>query len=108
MPLVEWIRREMKDQFLHVLLEPQSWSAEAVRSLVDEHVRGRRNRRGMLWRMLILELWHRNFMEARSDWGVARRASDVFVIEASRLPRPVEAMQVQPSAGNGRPARRLR
>jgi hypothetical protein len=31
---------------------------------VDEHLRGRRNRSGLLWRMLILELWHRNFLEA--------------------------------------------
>lgn len=70
LPLVEWMRNEMKDQFLRVLLEPRTlqrgyFKPEAVRALVEEHARGRRNRSGMLWRMLVLELWHRNFMEAR-------------------------------------------
>jgi asparagine synthase (glutamine-hydrolysing) len=75
LPLVDWMRNEMKDQFLQVLLEPQTlqrgyFRPEAVRALVDEHTRGRRNRSGMLWRMLILELWHRNFIEARA-WTTA-------------------------------------
>jgi asparagine synthase (glutamine-hydrolysing) len=70
LPLVEWMRSEMKDQFLRVLLEPKTlqrgyFKPEAVRALVHEHVLGRRNRSGMLWRMLVLELWHRNFMESR-------------------------------------------
>ena len=71
LPLVDWMRSEMKDQFLRVLLEPRTlqrgyFKPEAVRALVDEHARGRRNRSGMLWRMLVLELWHRNFMEAET------------------------------------------
>jgi asparagine synthase (glutamine-hydrolysing) len=74
LPLVDWMRSEMKDQFLRVLLEPRTlqrgyFKPSAVRALVDEHVRGRRNRSGLLWRMLVLELWHRNFLEARADWG---------------------------------------
>src|SRR4029077_10482859 len=73
LPLVDWMRNEMKDQFLRVLLEPRTlqrvyFKPEAVRALVEEHARGRRNRSGMLWRMLVLELWHRNFMEASADW----------------------------------------
>jgi asparagine synthase (glutamine-hydrolysing) len=69
LPLVDWMRSEMKDQFLRILLEPQTlqrgyFKPEAMQSLVDEHLRGRRNRSGMLWRMLVLELWHRNFMES--------------------------------------------
>ncbi len=71
LPLVDWMRDSMKDQFLRVLLEPRTlqrgyFKPQAVRDLVDEHTRGRRNRSGILWRMLVLELWHRNFMEARS------------------------------------------
>jgi hypothetical protein len=31
--------------------------------MIDEHVRGRRNRSGVLWKMLILEWWHRNYLE---------------------------------------------
>ncbi len=73
LPLVDWMRNEMKDQFLRVLLEPRTlqrgyFRPESVQSLVDEHVRGRRNRSGLLWRMLVLELWQRNFMESRANW----------------------------------------
>ena len=70
LPLVDWMRNELKEQFLALLLEPKTlqrgyFRPEAVRSLVKEHVTGRRNRSGVLWRMLILELWHRNFLEAK-------------------------------------------
>jgi asparagine synthase (glutamine-hydrolysing) len=73
LPLVDWMRSELKDQFLSVLLEPRTlqrgyFKPEAVQALIKEHLRGRRNRSGMLWRMLVLELWHRNFMESRTSW----------------------------------------
>jgi asparagine synthase (glutamine-hydrolysing) len=79
MPLVDWMRSEMKDQFLRVLLEPRTlqrgyFKPEAVRSLVDEHARGRRNRSGLLWRMLVFELWQRNFMENRGNWSTSQCA----------------------------------
>jgi asparagine synthase (glutamine-hydrolysing) len=100
LPLVEWMRNEVKSKFWGILLEPRTlergyFKPEAVRALIDEHVRGRRNRSGMLWRMLVLELWHRNFMEARSSWGVARLAPEIFASEAVPLARPMDAVQVQ-------------
>jgi len=69
LPLVDWMRNELKEQFLAVLLEPRTlqrgyFRPNAVRSLVKEHMTGRRNRSGVLWRMLVFELWHRNFLEA--------------------------------------------
>lgn len=74
LPLVNWMRDSMKGQFLDLLLEPRTlqrgyFKPAAVCAMIREHVRGRRNRSGILWRMLVLELWHRNFMEA----GAARR-----------------------------------
>ena len=102
LPLVEWMRSEAKTKFWGILLEPRTlqrgyFKPEAVRSLIDEHVRGRRNRSGMLWRMLVLELWHRNFIEARSNWGVAGAAPDIFAGEVGPLARPAEAAaQAQP------------
>ena len=68
LPLVDWMRDNTKNQILRLLLEPRTlqrgyFKQEAVRALVDEHLRGRRNRSGMLWRLLILELWYRNFMD---------------------------------------------
>jgi asparagine synthase (glutamine-hydrolysing) len=96
LPLVEWMRNDVKDQFLRVLLEPRTlqrgyFKPEAVRSLVDEHVRGRRNRAGLLWRMLVLELWHRNFIESPNKWSSSHRPPEIFAREAkeSPLPEPV-------------------
>jgi asparagine synthase (glutamine-hydrolysing) len=92
LPLVEWMRNDVKDQFLRVLLEPRTlqrgyFKPEAVKSLVNEHVHGRRNRSGLLWRMLVLELWHRNFMESRSLWNQERRSPDIFANETTQLAR---------------------
>jgi asparagine synthase (glutamine-hydrolysing) len=82
MPLVDWMRSEMKDQFLRVLLEPRTlqrgyFKPDAVRTLVDEHASGRRNRSGLLWRMLVLELWQRNFMENRANWTRPHRVPEL-------------------------------
>jgi asparagine synthase (glutamine-hydrolysing) len=72
LPLVDWMRHELKERFLRVLLEPRTlqrgyFRPDGVWALVEEHLRGRRNRSGILWRMLIFELWHRNFLESRSE-----------------------------------------
>jgi asparagine synthase (glutamine-hydrolysing) len=96
LPLVEWMRNDVKDQFLRVLLEPRTlqrgyFKPEAVRSLVDEHVSGRRNRSGLLWRMLVLELWHRSFMESRAQWNSDHRPPDIFARETTQLPQPEAA-----------------
>jgi asparagine synthase (glutamine-hydrolysing) len=71
LPLEEWMRGQDRERFFGILLEPRTtargyFRPEAVREMVDEHVRGRRNRSGVLWRMLILELWHRNFLEGEA------------------------------------------
>ncbi len=81
LPLVEWMRKELKEGFLSVLLESRTlqrgyFKPEVVRLLLDEHLRGRRNRSGMLWRMLMLELWHRNFLELR---GGSQRTQSFLV-----------------------------
>jgi asparagine synthase (glutamine-hydrolysing) len=69
LPLVHWMRNELKDLILTVLLEPKTlqrgyFNPQAVQQLLDEHFRGRRNHSDRIWRMLMLELWHRNFLES--------------------------------------------
>ena len=34
-----------------------------VRQMLDEHFQGRRDHSARIWRLLIFELWHRNFLE---------------------------------------------
>jgi asparagine synthase (glutamine-hydrolysing) len=83
MPLGHWWRRELKDGMLGILLEPQTlqrgyFDPQAVRTLVNEHLSGRRNRPTDIWLLLILELWHRNFLPAARGNATSRAA-----IEAS-------------------------
>jgi asparagine synthase (glutamine-hydrolysing) len=107
LPLVDWMRDSMKDRYLRVLLEERTlqrgyFKPEAVRALIDEHRRGRRNRSGILWRMLVLELWHRNFMEAGLTRGTAA-APMIASIDVSRT--SARAMTEPPSIAPGVPAR---
>jgi asparagine synthase (glutamine-hydrolysing) len=75
LPLVYWIRNELKELILSVLLDPRTlqrgyFNPDAVRRLLDEHFRGRRDHSGEIWRLLIFELWHRNFLEKirKAEW----------------------------------------
>jgi asparagine synthase (glutamine-hydrolysing) len=68
LPLVHWMRHELKDGLLQILLEPRTlqrgyFKPDAIRALLDEHFRGRRDHAGVLWMVLVFELWHRNFLE---------------------------------------------
>ena len=81
LPLQDWLRDELKEKFFSILLEPRTlqrgyFRPEAVRSIVNEHLRGRRNRSNVIWQMLILELWHRNFLESRNHMAVVPRACE--------------------------------
>lgn len=71
LPLVHWMRGELKEELLSILLEPRSlqrgyFDGKAVQDLLDEHWRGRRDRSGEIWLLLMFELWHRNFLEGGS------------------------------------------
>ena len=71
MPLVHWMRKELKRDLVDILLEPRTlergyYSRGAVGKLVEEHTSGRRDRSHEIWLLLMLELWHRNFLEARA------------------------------------------
>lgn len=67
MPLVHWMRNELKD-LLAILLEPRTlqrgyFEASGVQKLMSDHLQGRRELSFRIWRLLIFELWHRNFLE---------------------------------------------
>jgi asparagine synthase (glutamine-hydrolysing) len=68
LPLVHWLKYELKELILSVLLDPRTlqrgyFEARGVRQLLDEHFRGRRSHSGQIWRLLMFELWHRNYLE---------------------------------------------
>jgi asparagine synthase (glutamine-hydrolysing) len=68
MPLVHWMRHELRDGLLQILLEPRTmqrgyFKPQAMRNLLKEHFQGRRDHAAVLWMLLVFELWHRNFLE---------------------------------------------
>ncbi|HKF01954.1 MAG TPA: asparagine synthase (glutamine-hydrolyzing) [Candidatus Sulfotelmatobacter sp.] len=68
LPLGHWMRNELKDLVRTVLLEPRTlqrgyFKPNGVRLMLEEHFNQRRDHSARLWRLLVFELWHRNFLE---------------------------------------------
>ena len=69
-PIDRWFRHELRDMAYDVLLDRTSrerglFRPAAVRAYLDAHVRGRAHHHARLWSLLMLELWHRTFIDAR-------------------------------------------
>ena len=67
MPMAHWMRNGLKDELSMMLLEPRTlqrgyFNPAAVRLLVEDHCSGRRDNSSEMWLLLMLELWHRNFL----------------------------------------------
>ena len=73
LPLQSWIGGELKDMMM-ILLEPRSlqrgyFAEDGIRKLVNEHLRKGWVLTHRLWRLLMFELWHRNFLEKFNQPG---------------------------------------
>jgi asparagine synthase (glutamine-hydrolysing) len=67
LPLVQWMRNELREEMARVLLESQTlqrgyFNRQGIERILDEHFRGRRDHSATLWLLLVFELWHRNFL----------------------------------------------
>jgi asparagine synthase (glutamine-hydrolysing) len=67
-PIGQWFRGELKKFLAEAILSEQAlgrgyFKREAVRHLVEEHSDGRRDYAHQLWTLLMLELWHREFID---------------------------------------------
>lgn len=67
-PLGAWFRNELRDFTREVLLDPGSLGRGLVRegptrALLDQHDRGGADRSMQIWTLLMLELWHREFVD---------------------------------------------
>ncbi len=67
-PIADWFRGELKDYVRDVLLDTRTvargyFRTEPIRALIDEHAAGRFDHGYRLWSLLMLELWHREFMD---------------------------------------------
>jgi len=67
-PLGKWFRQELADYIRDILLDRRSrergvFSPEAVKGLLDEHQKGRRDLSSHIWSLLILEEWARRWWD---------------------------------------------
>ena len=67
-PLDHWFRGELKDLVRDTLLSQRAnqrgyFSREAVEAMIDAHSSGRADHQNELWALLMLELWHRVFID---------------------------------------------
>ena len=67
-PIGHWFRTELKGFLREAILSERSlnrgyFKPEAVRRLVDDHTSGQRNYSHQLWTLLMLELWHQEFVD---------------------------------------------
>jgi hypothetical protein len=78
----------LKESLLSVLLEPKTlqrgyFDPPAVRLLVDEHLRGRRDRSRDLWNLLAFELWNRNFLDQQRSENHLAPQTPLAVVSGS-------------------------
>jgi asparagine synthase (glutamine-hydrolysing) len=87
LPLGHWMRNELKDLVQSTLRDAQTtnrgyFRASGVKRMLDEHFHGRRDHSARLWRLLMFELWHRNFLE-KACTPDARRTSPAAYLGVS-------------------------
>jgi asparagine synthase (glutamine-hydrolysing) len=66
-PIARWLREDLREYMEGIVLSPESlgrgiFREEAVRRLVEEHVRSQTDHSSRLWALLVLELWQREFI----------------------------------------------
>jgi asparagine synthase (glutamine-hydrolysing) len=71
-PIDEWLRGELRELAHDALLDPVARSRgyfrpDAVGDLLDRHVAGTEDLSQPLWTLLMLELWHREFVDQEPE-----------------------------------------
>jgi len=67
-PISRWFRSKLKDLLAEVILSERALSrgyfkAGAIRNIFACHLSGRRDHGALLWTMMMMELWHREFID---------------------------------------------
>jgi len=79
-PVQQWINRQLKERMHETLTERRTrerglFNSGYVNLLLEEHERGRRDHSPALWALMMLELWHRNFVDRPPQASSAQRES---------------------------------
>ena len=75
-PIDHWLRHELREVAYETLLGSRAASrgyfqVRTVRRMLDEHMQGKAGWHYLLWNLLMLELWHRTYIDG--DGELARR-----------------------------------
>jgi asparagine synthase (glutamine-hydrolysing) len=67
-PIQQWINQQLRERIRDTLNDPRTLergyvTRQYVGLLLDEHERGRRDHAMALWSLLMLELWHRQYVD---------------------------------------------
>jgi asparagine synthase (glutamine-hydrolysing) len=67
-PAARWFRGDLRDFASEVLLDPRTrergyFRPEAVKDLLDRHAAGAADESPRIWSLMVLELWHREFVD---------------------------------------------
>ena len=71
-PINEWINSELRERTRETLLEKRTlergfFRAKYIEMLLEEHAKNRRDHSHALWILLMLELWHRRFVDNQTN-----------------------------------------
>jgi asparagine synthase (glutamine-hydrolysing) len=72
LPMGAWINNQLRERMRDTLVDLRTRQRgyvkpEYVSTLLDEHERGRRDHSTALWSLLMLELWHRSFVDRKTE-----------------------------------------
>ncbi len=67
-PLAQWLRDDLRDSSADLLFSSRAiargyFELNQLRHLWDQHQRGQRDHSHRLWALMVLELWHRRFVD---------------------------------------------
>ena len=67
-PVGSWFRNELKEFLVGTLLSERAlkrgyFKPEAIKDMVEKHISGKRDYMMPLWALLMLELWHKRFID---------------------------------------------
>jgi asparagine synthase (glutamine-hydrolysing) len=89
-PLAHWFRKDLREMAHDILLSPQArqrgyFESNAISTMLAEHGRGQNDYAEDLWDLLVLELWHRTFIDDESlrSTMVRDNLSSVTVVNSS-------------------------
>src|SRR5581483_5294202 len=71
-PMQKWFREDLREMVIETLTESRTqqrgyFDQQVVSAILSEHLSGRRDNSRHLWSLLMLELWHRSFIDHQPE-----------------------------------------